>query len=82
MNTREKVLEALNNAVEVLDQATKEKEKMLSDLLGAFKVSNIFKLDDPEAYALGAELDNQIDTFKDLRDDLKFKIYQIGEFEE
>ena len=80
--TKREIYSGVEKTICLLDQAIKEREEELRSLLYACHVSNIFDIDSLEQYKLGAEISNQIDTLKDLADELKYQIPKIGTFQE
>ena len=80
MTQKEEILTTLESSLKVLETALNEREGEQRALLYAFKVSSLEDIDDLESYKIGAELDNQIDTLKDLIDEIKWQLRYIGAF--
>ena len=80
MTQKDQIVSKLEESLKVLETALNEREQALRALLYAFNISNLEDLDDLESYKIGAELDNQIDTLKDLIDELKHQMLYIGAF--
>ena len=82
MTTREAIIQNLESAISTLEQAYRERAQEMRNLLFACKVSSIYEIDDLALFKIGAELDNQMDTLKDLADDLKYQVLKIRKFNE
>lgn len=80
MTQKEEILTSLEASLKLLEGALIEREQEQRALLYACKVSKIDDIDDLEMYRIGAELDNQIDTLKDLIDELKRQLKYISAF--
>ena len=80
MTQKDQIVSTLEESLKVLETALNEREQEARALLYAFKVSNIEDIDDLESYKIGAELDSQIDTLKDLIDEIKWQLRYIGAF--
>lgn len=80
MTQKDQIVSTLEESLKVLETALNEREQEARALLYAFKVSNLEDIDDLESYKIGAELDSQIDTLKDLIDEIKWQLRYIGAF--
>ena len=80
MTQKDQIVKTLEESLKVLETALNEREQAQRALFYAFNVSRLEDLDDLESYKIGAELDNQIDTLKDLIDELKDQMRYIGAF--
>ena len=80
MTQKEQIVSTLEESLKVLETALNEREQGARALLYAFKVSNLEDIDDLESYKIGAELNSQIDTLKDLIDEIKWQLRYIGAF--
>ena len=80
MTQKEEILTSLEASLKLLEGALIEREQEQRALLYACKVSKIDDIDDLELFRIGAELDNQIDTLKDLINELKYQMRYIGAF--
>ena len=82
MTQKKEILDSLEATLKVLEKALNEREQEQRALFYTCKVSKLDDIDDLELYRIGAELDNQIDTLKDLVDELKHQMRYIGAFKE
>ena len=80
MTQNDQIVSTLEESLKVLEAALNEKEHELRTLLYAFKVSSLEDIDEIESYKIGAELDSQIDTLKNLIDDVKWHLRYISAF--
>lgn len=80
MKQKEEILTTLEDSLKVLESALNNREKEQRALFYACKVSKLEDIEDLEFYRIGAELDSQIDTLKDLIDELKHQMRYIGAF--
>ena len=80
MTQKDQIVSTLEESLKVLETALNEREQEARALLYAFKVSNLEDIDYLESYKIGAELDSQIDTLKDLIDEIKWQLRYIGAF--
>lgn len=80
MTQKDQIVSTLEESLKILETALNEREQEARALLYAFKVSSLEDIDDLEAYKVGAELDSQIDTLKDLIDEIKWQLRYIGAF--
>lgn len=82
MTQKEEILTSLEASLKLLERALMEREQEQRELLYACKVSKIDDINDLKMFKIGAELDNQIDTIKDLIDELKHQLKYISVFKE
>lgn len=82
MTQKREILDSLEATLKVLEKALNEREQEQRALFYACKVSRLDDVDDLEMYRIGAELDSQIDTLKDLIDEIKWQLKYIGAFKE
>lgn len=80
MTQKDQIVSTLEESLKILETSLNEREQEARALLYAFKVSNLEDIDDLESYKIGAELDSQIDTLKDLIDEIKWQLRYIGAF--
>ena len=80
MTQREEILTTLESSLKVLETALNEREGEQRALLYCLEVSNIEDINDLEPYKIGAELDSQIDTLRDLIDEIKWQLRYISAF--
>ena len=80
MTQKEEILTSLEASLKLLEGALIEREQEQRTLLYACKVSKIDDIDDLEMFRIGAEFDNQIDTLKDLIDEIKRQLKYISAF--
>lgn len=80
MTQKEEILKTLEESLKILETSLNEREGEQRALFYACKVSKLEDINDLEFYRVGAELDSQIDTLKDLIDELKHQMRYIGAF--
>lgn len=80
MTQKDQIVSTLEESLKILETALNEREQEARALLYAYKVSSLEDIDDLESYKIGAELDSQIDTLKDLVDEIKWQLRYIGAF--
>lgn len=74
------LVQSLEGTIKILSEALTEREEALRVLLYANEATTYNDLDDLELFKCGSELDDQIDTLKDLLDELKRSAVRIGAF--
>ena len=79
---KKEIFDSLEGSIKLLTQALNEREGMRRALLCAWKVACVDDIDDLETYRAGADLEDQIDTIKDLLSEINFYIVRIGAFKE
>lgn len=80
MVTRSEIIASLEATIKTLETALSEREMELRSLLFAKEVYSIEDLDDAESYGLGAEIESQLETLKELINDIKFQLKYICAF--
>lgn len=80
MIQKKEIIDTLETSLKLLEKALSEREEEQRALLYACKVTKLDDIDDSEMYKIGAELDSQIDSLRDLIDEIKWQLRYIGAF--
>lgn len=80
MTNKRQLVESLEVAIKLLQEATREREEELRSLLYVKEVDNLEDLEESKDYILGYDLASQIDDLKDYVEDLTKMAVRIGAF--
>lgn len=80
MTNKRQLVESLEVAIKLLQEATREREEELRSLLYVKEVDDVEDLEESKDYILGYDLVSQIDDLKDYVEDLTKMAVRIGAF--
>ena len=80
MTNKRQLVESLEVAIKLLQEATREREEELRSLLYVKEVDDVEDLEESKDYILGYDLVSQIEDLKDYVEDLTKMAVRIGAF--